>query len=570
MSARRRPAEELRPGQIYARRPANAAFIGFTGTPIDLGDRNTQNVFGDYLDVYDIQRSVADGATVPIYYEPRHARLRLDERYVPHIDPEFEEVTEGQEEATKELLKTKWGQLARIVGERDRLRLVAEDIVAHYEARDKALPGKAMIVCMTREICVNLYDELVRLRPAWANADDDKGQLKVVMTGSASDAAGWQQHIRNNPRRKALADRFRDPASDFKLVIVRDMWLTGFDAPSLHTMYVDKPMKGHTLMQAIARVNRVYPDKEGGLVVAYLPLQTQLAEALNAYSAGDRELAGRLQDEAAAIMKQKHELDRAHNHGFANAAFFRDDPAARLTILAQALNHILAGATRSATATSTPSPLRPRHALAIPHPDALAIRDEVGFFQAVAAALKKTITTPAARNGRSRQTSSARSKPSSTAPSPLTMVDILPSPASAPRHLPALRRILLEVQAISQKNVDRRAARCLIEDEIAPSAAATDHRLLLRRHARQVVGRYNHMELEAKEIIDQLIELAREMREAQHRGEQLGFISTTSLPSTTPSKSTTAPSPLTATTPSKRSPRSLSARCAPTSPSTGP
>ena len=234
----------------------NASFIGFTGTPIELQDASTRAVFGDYISVYDIQRAVQDQATVPIHYESRLAKLALDESEKPDIDPNFEEVTEGEEIERKERLKTKWAQLEAIVGSEKRLGLVAKDIVTHYEARVEAMDGKAMVVCMSRRICIDLYRELARLRPDWESEDDDKGSLKVVMTGAASDPLDWQPHIRNKTRREALAKRFRDPGDPLRIVLVRDMWLTGFDAPSLHTMYVDKPMRGHGLMQAIARVNR--------------------------------------------------------------------------------------------------------------------------------------------------------------------------------------------------------------------------------------------------------------------------------------------------------------------------
>ena len=233
----------------------NASFIGFTGTPIELQDANTRAVFGDYISVYDIQRAVEDKATVPIYYESRLAKLTLDERERPKIDAGFEEATEGEEVDRKEKLKTKWAQLEAVVGAEKRLKLVARDIVVHFDQRLEAMDGKAMIVCMSRRICIDLYRELTHLRPEWHDEDDDKGRLKVVMTGSASDPLDWQPHIRNKPRREALAKRFRSPADSLQVVLVRDMWLTGFDAPSLHTMYVDKPMRGHGLMQAIARVN---------------------------------------------------------------------------------------------------------------------------------------------------------------------------------------------------------------------------------------------------------------------------------------------------------------------------
>ena len=241
-----------------------ASFIGFTGTPIEVTDKNTRAVFGDYISIYDIQRAVVDKATVPIYYESRLATLELKESERPRIDPEFEEATEGEEIDRKEQLKTKWAQLEKVVGSESRIKLIARDLVDHFEERLAAMDGKAMVVCMSRRICVELYKALVALRPVWHHGDDAQGALKVVMTGSASDPLAWQDHIRNKPRREALALRFRDPRDPFQIVIVRDMWLTGFDAPSLHTMYLDKPMRGHGLMQAIARVNRVFKDKPGG------------------------------------------------------------------------------------------------------------------------------------------------------------------------------------------------------------------------------------------------------------------------------------------------------------------
>ena len=273
----------------------NASFIGFTGTPIELTDKNTRAVFGDYIDTYDIQRAVEDGATVSIFYEARLAKIELPEELKPMIDAEFEEVTEGEEVQRREKLKSTWARIEAMVGTDRRLALVAKDLVEHFEARqagNPATPAKGMVVCMSRRICVDLYAEIVKLRPEWhgaeagAAADDDAGAVKVVMTGSAADELDWQQHIRNKPRREALAHRFKDPDDEFKLVIVRDMWLTGFDAPSLTTMYVDKPMRGHGLMQAIARVNRVFRDKQGGLVVDYLGIADQLKRALHDYTDG--------------------------------------------------------------------------------------------------------------------------------------------------------------------------------------------------------------------------------------------------------------------------------------------
>ena len=365
-----------------------ASFVGFTGTPIELQDANTRAVFGDYISIYDIQHSVEDGATVPIYYESRLAKLALDERERPNIDPEFEEATEGEEVERREKLKTKWAQLEAVVGAENRVKLVAQDIVEHFEQRLEALDGKAMVVCMSRRICIDLYQELVRLRPDWHSNDDDKGSIKVVMTGSASDPLDWQPHIRNKARREALAQRFRDPSDPLQIVLVRDMWLTGFDAPSLHTMYVDKPMRGHGLMQAIARVNRVFKDKPGGLVVDYLGLAHELRRALATYTESGG--AGRTaldQDEAVAVMLEKYEVGCGLLHGFDRSKWTTGAPQERLNLLPAAQEHILAQDNGKERYLNAVKELSQAFALAVPHEETLRIRDDVGFFQAVRAAL---------------------------------------------------------------------------------------------------------------------------------------------------------------------------------------
>ena len=321
----------------------NASFVGFTGTPIELHDANTRAVFGDYISIYDIQRAVEDQATVPIYYASRLARLALDESERPHIDSGFEEATEGEELDRKEKLKTRWAQLEAIVGAERRLTLVARDIVAHFDERLQVMDGKAMVVCMSRRICIDLYHELVHLRPDWHHEDDGKGSIKVVMTGTATDPPNWQPHVRNKSRREALANRFRDPDDSLRMVLVRDMWLTGFDAPSLHTMYVDKPMRGHGLMQAIARVNRVFRDKPGGLVVDYLGLAHELKHALSTYTeSGGTGRTALDQDEAVAVMREKHEVCCDLFHGLDRSGWVSGTPAERLGLLPAAQEHVLA------------------------------------------------------------------------------------------------------------------------------------------------------------------------------------------------------------------------------------
>ena len=374
----------------------NASFIGFTGTPIELQDANTRAVFGDYISVYDIQRAVEDKATVPIYYESRLAKLTLDERERPKIDAGFEEATEGEEVDRKEKLKTRWAQLEAIVGAEKRVKLVARDIVVHFDQRLEAMDGKAMIVCMSRRICIDLYRQLTRLRPEWHDEDDGKGRLKVVMTGSASDPLDWQPHIRNKPRREALANRFRDASDALQVVLVRDMWLTGFDAPSLHTMYVDKPMRGHGLMQAIARVNRVFRDKPGGLIVDYLGLAHELKRALATYTeSGGTGQTALDQGEAVAVMLEKYEICCGLFHGFDQSRWTTGTPQERLALLPAAQEHILAQENGKDRCIQAVRDLSRAFALAVPHDDAMRIRDDVAFFQAVQSVLTKRSATEA-------------------------------------------------------------------------------------------------------------------------------------------------------------------------------
>ena len=369
-----------------------ASFIGFTGTPIEFTDKNTRAVFGDYISIYDIQRAVDDGATVPIYYEGRLAKLELDESERPKIDPEFEEVTEGEEIERKEKLKTKWAQLEKIVGAEKRLKVVAQDIVSHFDQRLEAMEGKALVVCMSRRICMDLHDEIVKLRPSWYEEADDKGSIKVVMTGNASEGPRVAQHARNKLRREMLANRFRDPKDPLKMVIVRDMWLTGFDAPALHTMYLDKPMRGHGLMQAIARVNRVFRDKPGGLVVDYLGLAHELKQALATYTeSGGTGKTAIDQEEAVALMLEKYEICCGLFHGFNWSKWVSGTPEERVSVLPPAQEHILAQVEGRERFLRAVQELSQAFALAVPHEEALRIRDDVGFFQAVRAVLAKRI-----------------------------------------------------------------------------------------------------------------------------------------------------------------------------------
>jgi type I restriction enzyme R subunit len=501
----------------------NASFIGFTGTPIERQDANTRAVFGDYISIYDIQRAVEDGATVPIYYESRLAKLALDEQEKPKIDEEFEEVTEGEEVERKEKLKTKWAQLEAIVGADKRLRLVAEDIVQHFEQRCEALKGKGMIVCMSRRICVALYDEIVRLRPEWHHEDDDKGALKVVMTGSASDPAAWQPHIRNKPRREALANRFRDAEDPFKLVIVRDMWLTGFDAPCLHTMYLDKPMRGHGLMQAIARVNRVFGDKPGGLVVDYLGLAPELKAALATYTeSGGTGRTALDQDEAVALVREKYEVCCGLFHGFDWSKWATGTAQERLGLLPAAQEHILAQENGKDRCLRAVRELSQAFALAVPHEAALTIRDDVAFFQAVAAVLAKRAPGDARPE---EELDHAVQQIISRAVAPEGVVDIFAAAGLAKPDISILsEEFLAEVRGMSHKNLAVELLQKLLKGEL--KARRRKNVVQARSFAEmleQTLRRYQNRAIEAAQVIEELIALAREMREANARGEQLGL-----------------------------------------------
>ncbi|HMV38467.1 MAG TPA: type I restriction endonuclease subunit R [Plasticicumulans sp.] len=499
----------------------HASFIGFTGTPIELADANTRAVFGDYISVYDIQRAVQDGATVPIYYESRLAKLSLDEAERPQIDPGFEEATEGEEVERKEKLKTKWAQLEAVVGADKRLALVARDIVEHFEQRLEALDGKAMIVCMSRRICVALYREIVKLRPEWNGADDEHGALKVVMTGSASDPADWQPHIRNKPRREALASRFRDPNDPFKLVIVRDMWLTGFDAPSLSTMYIDKPMHGHGLMQAIARVNRVFKDKPGGLVVDYLGLAQELKAALATYTeSGGTGRTALDQDEAVAVMLEKYEVCAGLFHGFDRAKWTTGTPAERLGLLPAAQEHILIQERGKERCLGAVRELSQAFALAVPHEAALAIRDDVAFFQAVQAVLAKRAPGDARPE---EEIEHAVRNIISRAVAPEGVIDIFAAAGLAKPDISILSDdFLAEVRGMPQRNLAVELLQKLLRGELATRR----RRNLVQARSfaemlEQTIRRYQNRAIEAAQVIEELIALARDMREAQARGEAL-------------------------------------------------
>ncbi len=503
----------------------NASFIGFTGTPIERDDRNTAAVFGDYIDKYDILRAVEDGATVPIYYESRLARIELKEDEKPKIDPEFAEITEAEEEESKrQKMRTKWASLEAMVGTEKRIALVAEDLVDHFEQRQEVNEGKGLIVCMSRRICVALYDALVKLRPDWHSDDDAKGTLKIVMSGSASDELDWQRHIRPKKGREALAKRYKDPDDELKLVIVRDMWLTGFDCPSMHTMYVDKPMGGHNLMQAIARVNRVFRNKPGGLVVDYLGLADALKRALRTYTdSGGQGNAAEMQDQAVAIMMEKYEVVKEMLHGFDYGVILQGDAAARLAGVAQGMDFVLSLEDGKKRFLQTVSALTKAFALAVPHAKTMEIRDEVGLFQEIRTGLVKATLTETERASEDMDT--AIKQLVSRAVSSTEVVDIFEAAGLDKPDISILSdEFLAEVNQLPHRNLALELLKKLINDEIKTRmkknvVQARSFATMLE----QTIIKYQNRAIEAAEVIEELIQLAKEMREAQERGEELGL-----------------------------------------------
>ena len=514
----------------------NASFIGFTGTPIEKEDVNTPSVFGNYIDIYDINRGVEDGATVPIYYESRLARIELDEDAKSTLDEEIAELTEDETEGEQEQLKRKWATVKAIVGTKKRLRLVARDLVEHFESRVVGLDGKAMIVCMSRGICIALYGELVKLRPDWHSDNDESGFIKVVMSGAASDPKPWQRHLGGKARRELLAKRIKDPDDTLKLVIVCDMWLTGFDAPSLHTMYVDKPMRGHGLMQAIARVNRVFRDKPAGLIVDYIGIAQNLKSALGRYSRNDQRHTGIDEAAAVAVMLEKHEIVVAMFHGFDYRKGLSGTAQERLVALAGAIEWVLAMQQRESARETTEDGKKRAHrrfndavlalsrafALAAASDAARAIRDEVGFFQTVRAALAKS----APGTGKSSaERDLAVQQIVSRAVVSTEIVDILEAAGLNTPNISILSdEFLAEIQGMEKKNLAMEALRKLINGELhSRSRVNVVQTRAFSQRLEEAIARYHSNAITTAEVLQELIELARELRAAHQRGEEEGL-----------------------------------------------
>ncbi|SMY09948.1 type I restriction endonuclease subunit R [Flavimaricola marinus] len=533
-----RTSGERRYGYAHYLRQAlpNASFAGFTGTPIEAADVNTPAVFGEYVDIYDISRAVEDKATVPIYYESRLARVELEQEKLPEIDAAIDALFDDETLEEKEKAKSSWASIERLVGSPPRLEKVAEDIVSHFEHRLEAMAGKGMIVCMSRAICVDLYQRITALRPDWHSEDDKKGAVKIVMTGSASDPLEWQPHIGSKLRRDALAKRARDPADPLKLVIVRDMWLTGFDAPSMHTMYIDKPMRGHGLMQAIARVNRVFKDKPGGLVVDYIGIGQNLKKALQNYTATDREQTGIDEEEAVATLQELVERCRDFFSGFDYSAGISGQPKQRLQALAGAAEWALSQQKARADAATVGKAkkaelnyfadlvanLSKSFALASASDYAQSVKEEVGFFQAVRAATSKA----SPKSGMSkREKEFAVGQLISAAIADATIIDVLAAAGLKTPEISVLsEEFLAEIQTMDQKNLALEALRKLLSGEIKArqqrnvvEAKAFSERL------QAAVARYHANAITSLEMLQELIDMARDMKASSERGDDLGL-----------------------------------------------
>ncbi|SFN54019.1 type I restriction endonuclease subunit R [Dokdonella immobilis] len=510
----------------------NASFIGFTGTPIEKTDANTRAVFGDYISIYDIQRAVADKATVPIYYESRISKLALNAAELPKIDAEFEEITEGEELTRKEKLKTKWAALEALVGDPKRIALVAADLVTHFEKRVEAMDGKAMIVCMSRRIAVALYDALIKLRPDWASAKDDDVEaerskacvVKVVMTGSADDGPDWQPHIRNKEKRRTLANRFKDPIDPFGIVIVRDMWLTGFDAPCLHTMYVDKPMQGHGLMQAIARVNRVFRDKPGGLVVDYLGLADQLKKALVTYTeSGGHGNPTYDVAQAVAVMREKHGIACDMMHGFNWDKWVSGTPTERLQLIPAGQEHILKQDDGKKRWIQVVTELSRAFALCAASDDATEIRDDVSFFQALQAALNKQSSNT--RKTPEQIDAAIRQLVSKAITTEGQVIDVFTAAGLPKPDISILSdQFLAEVRGLKHKNVAAELLEKLLKDELkVRSRRNLVQSQVFSEKLKKTLNAYHNRAISTMQVIEELIKLAKDLDAATKRGEDMGL-----------------------------------------------
>jgi type I restriction enzyme R subunit len=503
----------------------NASYIGFTGTPVELTDKNTPAVFGDYIDIYDMTRAVEDGTTVRIYYESRIAKLNLTAEEIPKIDAEFEEITEYQEEYEKEKQKTKWSRLEAIVGTEKRIKLIARDIVNHWEKRLEASFGKAMVVAMSRRIAVQLYKEIVALRPEWHSEDDNEGVIKIVMTGSSADPGDWQPHIGGKARRMLLSKRMKNEDDPLKIVIVRDMWLTGFDVPCMHTMYVDKPMSGHNLMQAIARVNRVFRDKPGGLVVDYIGIAESMKNALSQYTARDRKTAGINTAVAVDLMLEKYEIIQDILHGFDYSKFKSGSAAERMQAIVATMDYILGlGEQPKKEFIQHVTELAKVYSLCATTEEAERLNLEIGFFKAVKSGIIKMLPEGVKKKTKVQIDYQLNQLISKSIISE-EVVDILGAIGLDRPNIGILSdEFLEEVKDMPQKNLAVELLRRLLEGRV--KVISRRNLVQSRKFSEMLeaaIRKYQNRAVETTQIILELIELAKEMNEMHRRGEEIGL-----------------------------------------------
>jgi type I restriction enzyme R subunit len=506
----------------------NASYIGFTGTPVELTDKNTRAVFGDYIDVYDMTRAVEDGTTVKIFYESRIAKLELPEEMKPQVDTEYEEITEYQESSQKEKLKSKWARLEAIVGAEQRVKQIAKDIVEHFEKREKAQEnegGKAMIVAMSRRIAIDLYKQIIELRPDWHSDDLMSGKIKVVMTGSSSDPSDWQPFIGTKANRETLAKRMKDRNDELKLVIVRDMWLTGFDVPSMHTMYIDKPMSGHNLMQAIARVNRVFKEKQGGLVVDYIGIAENLKEALAQYTESDKKTTGVDTEVASQVLLEKYDLIKELLHGHDYRKFFTGKPSEKMQAIVETMDYIIGlREDRKNDYIKLVTEMARAYSLCATTDIAESLNLDVGFHKAVKASLVKMISD----DGKKKTTSQLDSELNqllSKAISSNEVVDILGSVGLSKPNIAILSdEFLEEVKGMKQKNLAVELLNRLLKGNIKTFSRRN---LVQSKKFSELleasIRKYQNRAIETTQVIMELIELAKQISEAEKRGESTGL-----------------------------------------------
>ena len=504
----------------------NATFVGFTGTPVASTDKNTQMVFGNYIDVYDMTQAVADGSTVKIYYESRVIPLNLPQNL--DLDEAYNDITEDQEEDVKQRLKSKWSRIEALAGAKPRVEALAKDIIQHFETRQQAMKGKGMIVTMSRRIAVDLYDEIIRLKPEWHSDDDDKGVIKVVMTGSSSDPASFQRHIGPKKRRNLLEKRMKDVNDELQLVIVRDMWLTGFDVPSMHTMYIDKPMKGHNLMQAIARVNRVFKDKPGGLIVDYVGIAESLKEALKEYTESDQAQTAIDTDKAVELMLLKYDVIQDMLYNLDYSKFNSDKKSERYYTISNTMDYVIGlGEDERQRFIKTVTELGKAFALCATEPTAQELNDEIAFFKAVKAGLVKLLQPP--KEGKTRKTpTEVEAEINQLVSQSVVTEDVIDVYQTLGLEQPDLSILsddfLKDVEGLKQKNVAVELLNRLLKGQV--KSLMKTNTTVSKRFSEMLgnsINKYNSRSIETSKVIEELIQLAKDIKQEQQRGNELGL-----------------------------------------------